>query len=51
MSRCVEKGDGKMTDNVATLQGFTKEILIVTKDRVIFAIVRPETKFTGTYRA
>lgn len=40
-----------MTDNVATLEGFTKEIMIETKDRVIFALVRPDTKFTGLYRA
>jgi hypothetical protein len=40
-----------MTDNVAVLDGFTKEITIETKDRLIFALVRPGTKFAGTYRA
>lgn len=40
-----------MTDNVAMLDGFTREILIETKDRVIFALVRPDTRFAGTYRA
>lgn len=40
-----------MTDNVAMLDGYTKEILIETKDRVIFALVRPDTDFTGLYRA
>ena len=40
-----------MTDNVAVLDGFTKEILIETKDRVLFALVRPDTKFAGNYRA
>jgi hypothetical protein len=40
-----------MTDNVAVLEGFTREILIETPERVIFALVRPDTKFTGLYRA
>ena len=40
-----------MSDNVAVLDGFTKEILIETKDRVIFALVRPDTKFAGMYHA
>jgi hypothetical protein len=40
-----------MTDNVATLDGFTKEILIETKDQVIFAMIKPDTKFTGKYLA
>ena len=40
-----------MTDNVAVLDGFTKEILIETKDRVIFALIRPNTRFTSIFRA
>lgn len=40
-----------MTDNVAVLKGFTREIMIETKDHVIFALVKPNTKFAGLYRA
>lgn len=40
-----------MTDNVAILDGFTREIMIETKERVIFALVKPDTQFTETYRA
>jgi hypothetical protein len=40
-----------MTDNVAMHDGFTQEILIETKNRVIFALVKPDTRFTGVYRA
>ena len=40
-----------MTDNVAVLEGFTREIMIETRDRVIFALVRPDTNFAGCYRA
>ena len=40
-----------MTDNVATRDGCIKDILIETKDRVIFALVRPGTNFCGLYRA
>jgi hypothetical protein len=40
-----------MTDNVAVLAGFTREIMIETRDQTIFALVRPDTKFAGRYRA
>ena len=40
-----------MTDNVAILEGFTKDIIIETADECITALVKPETVFTGLYRA
>lgn len=40
-----------MADNIAALDGFTKEIMIDVKDRVIFALVRPDTRFVGKYVA
>jgi hypothetical protein len=40
-----------MTDNVATLQGFTQDIVIETPTECIVALVKPDTEFTGLYLA
>ncbi len=40
-----------MTDNVAVMDGYTREIIIETDDACIFALVKPSTKFVGLYQA
>jgi hypothetical protein len=40
-----------MTDNIAVLRGFTKDIIIETPTECIIALVKPETNFTRLYLA
>lgn len=40
-----------MTDNVATLEGFTKAVTLDSDQCTIFALVRPDTDFDGLFKA
>jgi hypothetical protein len=40
-----------VTDHIAVLQGFTRDMIIETPTECIIALVRPDTNFTGLYRA
>ena len=47
----VVKGGGKVTDNVAVLQGFTKEVVIENESLTLFLLVRPETDLGERFTA
>ncbi len=40
-----------MTDNIAVLQGFTKEVVIENESLTLFLLVRPETDLGGQFKA
>ena len=40
-----------MTDNVATLAGYTKEVHISNGSCDLFLLVKPNTEYEGTFRA
>jgi hypothetical protein len=40
-----------MTDNVAVLDGFTREVVADSDACTLFLLVKPDTDFDGTFKA
>lgn len=40
-----------MTDNVAVLQGFTKEVTADSSEYTLFLLVKPDADFDGRFKA
>ncbi len=47
----VVKGGGKVANNVAMLEGFTKEVVLESESLTLFLLVRPETDLGEQFKA
>ena len=40
-----------MTDHIATVKGYTREVTAVSADNELYLLVKPDTDFDATFRA